>query len=403
MSAGLALGQSINVDFGQPNVGPPDTYAGAGLAGVWNSIEGEHTPFTNPQVIYDLVDLDGQPTGVTLYQFGGMELIDVNDPGLVGEENRMMRDALVTHSTSLETCLWINGLENGTYEVITYGWMPNHPEIDQKVRLDFNPNVVIIGGAWPGQQVEGVTYARHIQEVTTGFIGLHVGVPQGGNTVIGSANNGFQLVFLDDCADPVLDSPPSGIPFAEAAFDGYIDPRMESTNGVDLDLGLSELAISFNVEVEGLDGSALSADDFAVSSSDGDPPVVTGVDTEDNTSVTLTLDRTLTPGTCLTVSAHVRGACNGTPIAEEAGTMTIGSLPGDIDNNGRVQPLDLLRMRQALSGVLGTPFQGSLEDFADIDRNGSIQALDLLRWRQIWFGSGNATQAWDGASLDCMP
>jgi hypothetical protein len=26
--------------------------------------------------------------------------------------------------------------------------------------------------------------------------------------------------------------------------------------------------------------------------------------------------------------------------------------------------------------------------------------LDLLRWRQLWFGQGNASQAWEGESLN---
>ena len=105
-------GESINVDFGLPGAGPSATYGAARLAGVWNSIEGQHTPFTDPQVIYDLVDIDGEATGVTLYQFGGQDLVAEDDPSVTGDHALLLNDALVTHSQGLETCLWINGLEN---------------------------------------------------------------------------------------------------------------------------------------------------------------------------------------------------------------------------------------------------------------------------------------------------
>ena len=157
-----SLGQSFNIDFGLPDAGPSPTYAAAGLVGVWNSIEGEHTPFSNPQIIYDLVDLQGNPTGVTLYQFGGQELIAAHDPSIDGNDAILLNDALVTHSQNLESCLYINGLEIGTYEVITYAWMPNHPETISRVRHDFTPGVVSVGGAWTGAHVEGQVGANHL-------------------------------------------------------------------------------------------------------------------------------------------------------------------------------------------------------------------------------------------------
>jgi hypothetical protein len=191
-------GQSINIDFGQPGEGPEDSYGGAGLPGVWNSIEAEHTPFTAPEVIYGLVDIEGNETGVTLYQFGGMEIIDVTSAGVTGDDAELLGDSLVTHSLTLESCFWINGLENGTYEVITYGWMPNEPDVLSRVRFDFHPFTPLVGGEWTGDHVEGVTYSVHMIEVTTGFIGAHVGMAPGGDTVIGAAVNGMQLRLIGD-------------------------------------------------------------------------------------------------------------------------------------------------------------------------------------------------------------
>ena len=193
------LGQSFNIDFGLPEAGPPPTYGGAGQVGTWNSIEGEHTPFNDPEIIYELVDLQGHPTGVTLHQFGGLDLIAADDPSIKGNDAILLNDALVTHSANLESCLFINGLESGTYEVLTYAWMPNHPETLSRVRHDFTKGTVDVGGAWSGAHVEGITYARHIVEVAGSFMGSHSGNIPGGNLKIGAALNGIQLRKLDSC------------------------------------------------------------------------------------------------------------------------------------------------------------------------------------------------------------
>ena len=101
-----ASAQSINIDFGLPGAGPAASHGAAGSAGVWNSIEGEHTPFWDPEVVYDLVDVNGNPTGAYLYQFGGMELTADDDPALTHDDALLMEDGLVTHSASLEVCVW---------------------------------------------------------------------------------------------------------------------------------------------------------------------------------------------------------------------------------------------------------------------------------------------------------
>ena len=62
--------QSINIDFGLPNTGPPDSYRAAGIDGTWNSFEA-----VGPET-YQLLDVNGQLTGVTLSQFGGTEIPD---------------------------------------------------------------------------------------------------------------------------------------------------------------------------------------------------------------------------------------------------------------------------------------------------------------------------------------
>jgi hypothetical protein len=190
-----AAAQSFNVDFGDAAQGPPPTYAAAGLAGRWNSIPLPHTtsnPGPVPQDVH-LVDLDGNPTNVGLHQYGGTELLAVDDPTISGDDALLLEDGLVTHSIAVKTCLYFNGLENGTYEVLTYAWMPAHPEVIARSFFDNTPGNYLSGGAWGGSHQLGLTYVRHIVQVTNGFIGPHSGLQDTGDPVVGAMINGMQL------------------------------------------------------------------------------------------------------------------------------------------------------------------------------------------------------------------
>lgn len=193
-----ALGQNFNIDVGMPGSQPPSSYGGAGLPGVWNSVLADHvSPFTPGPTPQDdmLVDLQGNPTAVGFHQFGGMELITASDPSVSGADAALLNDYVVTHN-ALENCMYLNGLQNGTYEVITYAWMPDHPETDQVVRFDFHPGSTPVGGAWSGGHVEGVTYSRDIVEVTSGNMGFHVGLGVGEPAEPGAAFNAVQVRLL---------------------------------------------------------------------------------------------------------------------------------------------------------------------------------------------------------------
>lgn len=209
VAAAPASAQSFNVDVGAPgSQSPPSNYPAAGLAGVWNSITAEHvTPFTpgsTPDDVF-LVDLDGQPTGVGFHQFGGMDLVSANDPSVTDPNAAtLLNDYLATHNTVLENCMYLNGLEDGMYELITYAWMPSSPSTLQNVRWDFHPGSDLVGGTWSGQHVEGVTYSREIVEVTGGFLGWHAGIPAGGAEFPGAAFNGFQLRQLGPTSIPAM-------------------------------------------------------------------------------------------------------------------------------------------------------------------------------------------------------
>jgi hypothetical protein len=234
--SGSASAQSFNIDFGVPGSGPAHDYAAAGQAGFWNSIAAEHTtPNPGPQAVDEfLTDIHGNPTNVRVHQFGGMGTINVNlnQPGDPGDPHtRLLGDALMTYSVPLKSCLYFNNLQNGTYDVLMYTWMPHHPEVNGLSFIDFTPGNELAGGAWPGNHQEGVTYSRFTVNVTNGFMGPHAGLPSGGDPVIGGPLNGMQLRLLCTSAAACGDADGNGIVDDSCAFhrcqsgDCTADPR----------------------------------------------------------------------------------------------------------------------------------------------------------------------------------
>ncbi len=70
-----------------------------------------------------------------------------------------------------------------------------------------------------------------------------------------------------------------------------------------------------------------------------------------------------------------------------------------IDQNGRVQPFEVLRFRQVLNEVY-VPRQGITEDFVDANRNGIISPFDLLQHRGLLNGVPPPTQPWAGETAN---
>jgi len=186
--ATTAAGQDFNVDVGLPGSQPSSSYAAAGQAGFWNSVLAESGA---DDVL--LVDVNGNSTSVGFHQIGGMELVTTVDSSVSGDDAALLNDYVATHSLTLENCMYLNGLENGTYEVITYAWMPNSPMTLQEVFFDGLPGSTLVGGPYSGQHEQGITYSREVFEVTFGHIGWHAGIPVGFPAEPGAAFNGFQI------------------------------------------------------------------------------------------------------------------------------------------------------------------------------------------------------------------
>ena len=205
---GVASAQSFNIDLGL-DAGPPSTYGAAGLAGEWISVPG-----TQGVTVTNLTDIDGVPTAARFIQIGGTETLSLTDEAVTGDDAILMNDCLITHS-AVENCMFFSEMLPGRYVVLIYARMPDEPRITAITNVDEeigNPHITV-GGPWSGAHVEGVSYSRHVLEVAAtgaqaGKLGLHSGVPAGGDFGIGAALNGMQIVKLsagDINADFVVD------------------------------------------------------------------------------------------------------------------------------------------------------------------------------------------------------
>lgn len=202
-----------------------------------------------------------------------------------------------------------------------------------------------------------------------------------------------------------------GMSFAEVGFGGYIDPRRESTNGVDRDTGLDEITVQFSEAVVDLGGTELTADAFTVTETGGaEPPTINDFEIVDEQTVTLTLSRFITASEWTTIIASVEDLA-GNPVANlgdlgpgvnEPDRIDVACLPADTDQSGSVQVLDLLRFRQIITGVFQNP-EGDDLDYVDINRNGALEPLDLLLYRQLLQGTGGATRVWLGETIVDRP
>lgn len=183
-----ASAQSFNIDFGSAGSTPAATYGAAGSIGTWNVI-GVLPAFER----HSLVDTQGNLGSAQIYMFGGssLSILVVDDPGTSGEDAALLDDMLIGLNDPVDVCVWIEGLELGEYEVITYALTPGEPARGCRVVVDFaNQGADTIGGVWPGQMLVGTTHARHTVTTTNGRIGLHSGLYNG---FFQSGINGVQV------------------------------------------------------------------------------------------------------------------------------------------------------------------------------------------------------------------
>jgi hypothetical protein len=176
--------QCFNVEFGTPGTPPPADYAAAGLSGAWNTFG---VLSNTPQPI---VNIFGVNTGVTIKNIGGTAIISADDRATSAGDELLVDDMLISLCNPLDACLYFANLQNGTYEVLIYAKTPNSPSINN-VRVDFaDQGNQLVGGTWPGEHQESITYARFTITTSNGKIDFHSGLFNGN---FQSGLNGVQI------------------------------------------------------------------------------------------------------------------------------------------------------------------------------------------------------------------
>lgn len=225
--------------------------------------------------------------------------------------------------------------------------------------------------------------------VNAGVIGLHV-----------------YEVDLDTTA-PFIEQPAFGVSFESHGFTGYIDPRSESSDGVILDVGINRVEVVFSEPVRSIGGAPVDAKAFTIRETGSSEPNGIWFVLPFGNRYVVYLNRIIGLQEWTTIEARVEDLAGNLilssgdlgPHAMEPDRIDVGFLPGDIDQNGSVQPIDLLRFRQMANHIV-VPARGIARDYIDTDNGGYIEPIDFLAYRQMLTGHGSATRAWAGATMN---
>ncbi len=235
-------------------------------------------------------------------------------------------------------------------------------------------------------------------------------VMDGDGSITESGIDNFTVTKLlcDNAAGPEIVHGQPGVSFRDHAFGGYIDPSIESGNGVDIENGINKVVIGFTEAVFAIDGGAVSPSSFEVTQTGiGPAPSVIAVNAIDESTFRLTLSKIIALQEWTTIIASVKNE-DGVFIENrgnlgaginEPNRLDIAYLPGDVNQSGSTSPFDLLRLRLLLHDNY-VPQEGLAIDFVDVNRNLQVDAFDLLRFRQIVNGVFPATQVWGNTSMN---
>lgn len=152
LCASTGLAQSFNIDLSDLAGTPPSSYGGAaGQAGEWFNI-----PSFNSGGVFPLKDITGTARAATIVPSlpNGDAMFD--HPGTLGGDGALLDDYLDLRSAP--TQVDIVDLVPGLYDVYVYTWAPDNEFFGTFVSIQ-GLEQGLIGGAWPGGLVEGVTHS----------------------------------------------------------------------------------------------------------------------------------------------------------------------------------------------------------------------------------------------------
>jgi len=185
--------QSFNVEFGTPETSPSDTYAAAGLPGMWNTF-GAMPNFMR----FPLLGLDGQPIAADIMNIGFDIIESADNVSTFGNNESLLDDCFTSFNDPIDGCIFLRFLEPGDYQVIMYALAPDDDSLQSRLRIDQNEEEpVFVGGQWVGVHQEGMSYMTQIATVgSDGRLDMHSGLPSGN---LRSILNGFQVIQLASC------------------------------------------------------------------------------------------------------------------------------------------------------------------------------------------------------------
>jgi len=183
---------AFNIDYGTAFGTPSSAYgAAANQPGFWNN------PLPGTTAPQQLRDLSGALTAVTIAMGNPQFEFSANHPLTVGDDKALMDDAVDLFGRA--TAFTIANLPAGTYDIYTYAWAPDDPAFRTGVNVNMSGGR-LVGGAWTGSHVLGVTYALHQVTLAPGQNVIVVA-----QTVVGAGSiNGFQIAQVPEPTTLVL-------------------------------------------------------------------------------------------------------------------------------------------------------------------------------------------------------
>ncbi len=213
---------------------------------------------------------------------------------------------------------------------------------------------------------------------------------------------------VEGCPEAPVIVHATGQPGETQPCSGYVDPKRESSDCVNVNLGLDEITLVFSMPVFSIGGGPVGPADFVMSETGGaTPPGVASVDASGNPLVVVTFDRPITLLEWTTTRAVVQnaGGVHITNMGDLGGGVNepdrhdVALLPCDVNQDENCGPFDLLTFRQYVNEVSAPPC-GVLMDYLDIDRTNTIGPFDLLAFRQLVNGICPATRPWANTDMN---
>lgn len=200
----------------------------------------------------------------------------------------------------------------------------------------------------------------------------------------------------DECEDP----PVFGLTMTDPP-DGLVDVRQDRSITGQTAQGFDRVRMSFTCQPYDADtGEPFNAQSFRVASTSGAAPLVFAIleaPPQANT-FDIILSDPIPPGAWTTITANVQSP-DGVPINPQAGSVTLGFLPADVNGNGRSTPADILALVDHLNGIRVPPLPSRQ---CDIDRSGQCFPSDIVRLIDLLNGT-NSSRPWLNIALPPQP